>query len=150
MKGALIMGMLSDLKSRLKKPIFYVTLCSCLLALAGLILYMVQGKTQYNGNQLTQVIVYGLIAAIALFLLAMLTGSRWAHYGAALAMLYAFLEYVITEINFWTNWIIATDPVAPHVLTQYFLITGILLLATAGAFIAAGMAKRSCYRKEAQ
>lgn len=139
------MGMLSDLKSRLKKPIFYVTLCSCLLALAGLILYLTNGKTQYNGNQITQAIVYGLIAAMAFFLLALLTGNRWLHYGAALAMLYAFLEYVVTEINFWTNWIIATDPVASNVLTQYFLITGILLVAAAGAFIAAGMAKKSYY-----
>ena len=146
------MGMLSDLKSRLKKPIFYITLCSCLLALVGLILYISQGKTQYNGNQLTQVIVYGLIAAMAFFVLALLTGSRWLHYGAALAMLYAFLEYVITEINFWTNWIIATDPVAPAVLRQYFLITGIMLLAAVGAFIAAAMAKKAYYRsgKEAQ
>ena len=146
------MGMLSDLKSRLKKPIFYITLCSCLLALVGLILYTSQGKTQYNGNQLTQVIVYGLIAAMAFFVLALLFGSRWFHYGAALAMLYAFLEYVITEINFWSNWIIATDPVAPAVLQQYFLITGILLLATVGAFIAAVLAKKAYYRngKEAQ
>ena len=140
------MGMLSDLKSRLKKPIFYIALCSCLLALVGLILYISQGKTQYNGNQLTQVIVYGLVAAMAFFVLAMLVGSRWLHYGAALAMLYAFLEYVITEINFWSNWIIATDPVAPAVLRQYFLITGILLLATVGAFIAAVMAKKAYYR----
>ena len=146
------MGMLSDLKSRLKKPIFYITLCSCLLALAGLILYTSQGKTQYNGNQLAQVIVYGLVAGMAFLVLALLTGSRWLHYGAALATLYAFLEYVITEINFWTNWIIATDPVAPAVLQQYFLITGIMLLATVGAFIAAILAKKAYYHsgKEAQ
>ena len=142
--------MLSDLKSRLKKPAFYVTLVSCLLALAGLILYEMNGKTQYNANKLSDAVVWGLIAGMAFSVLSMLLGHRFLHYGAALALLYACLELVITEINFWTNWIIATDPVAPHVLTQYFLITGILLLATAGAFIAAGMAKRSCYRKEAQ
>ena len=84
--------------------------------------------------------------SVAFFVLALLFGSRWLHYGAALAMLYAFLEYVITEINFWSNWIIATDPVAPAVLQQYFLITGILLLATVGAFIAAAMAKKAYYR----
>ncbi len=145
------MGMLSQLKSRLKKPIFYITLVSCLLALVGLILYTTQGKTQYNGNQLTQVIVYGLIAAMVFFVLALLFGSRWFHYGAALAMLYAFLEYVITEINFWTNWIIATDPVEPAVLTQYCVITIILLIAAVGAFIAAAQAKKAWYSsKEAK
>ena len=141
------MGMLSDLKSSLKKPIFYVTVVSCLLALAGLILYQINGKTQYNGNQLSTVIIYGLIAAMVFFVLAVLTRNRWFHYGAALAALYAFLEYVIKEINFWTNWIVATDPVAPAVLTQYFVITIIMLLSAVGAFIAAGMAKRAYYRR---
>ncbi len=146
------MGMLSDLKSRLKKPVFYVALCACLLALVSLILYETRGKTQYNGNQLAQVIVYGLIAAMVFLVLSMLSGSRWFHYGAALAALYAFLEYLITEINFWSNWIIATDPVAPAVLTQYFLITGMMLAAAVLAFIAAHMAKKAWYRdrKEAK
>ena len=151
MKGALIKSMLSDLKSRLKKPAFYVTLFSCLLALAGLIFYELEGKTQYNSNKLADAVVYGLIAGMAFFLLSMLLGHRWLHYGAALAMLYALLEYVINEINFWTNWIIATDPVAPAVLQQYFLITGLILLATVGAFIAAHSARKAYYHgKEAK
>jgi len=151
MKGALIKSMLSDLKSRLKKPAFYVTLFSCLLALAGLIFYELEGKTQYNSNKLADAVVYGLIAGMAFFLLSMLLGHRWLHYGAALAMLYALLEYVINEINFWTNWIIATDPVAPAVLQQYFLITGLILLATVGAFIAAHSARKAYYQgKEAK
>jgi len=151
MKGALIKSMLSDLKSRLKKPAFYVTLFSCLLALAGLIFYELEGKTQYNSNKLADAVVYGLIAGMAFLVLSMLLGHRWLHYGAALAMLYALLEYVINEINFWTNWIIATDPVAPAVLQQYFLITGLILLATVGAFIAAHSARKAYYQgKEAK
>ena len=146
------MGMLSGFKSSLKKPIFYVTLVSCLLALAGLILYEMNGKTQYNSNKLADVVIWGLVAAMALFILAIIFRHRLFHYGAALAMLYAFLEYVINEINFWTNWIIATDPVAPAVLQQYFLITGIMLVATIGGFIAAHMARKAYYRssKEAK
>ena len=144
-KGALIILMLSDLKSRLKKPVFYVTLCSCLLALVGLILYLNNGKTQYNGNQLTMVIVYGLAAALVFFLLALITGNRWLHYGAALAMLFVCLEYIFAEINFWSNWIIATDPVAPQVLQQYFLRTGLMLISAIGAFAAAGIAKKRFY-----
>ncbi len=140
------MSNLAGSKGGIKKSFIAITLISCVLALAGLILYYVMGKTQYNANQLTMPIVYGLGVAVVCFVCAVFTKIRWFSYGAALAMLYSFLEYIITEINFWTNLILATDPVEANVLTQYVLITGVILVGTIGAFIAAGMAKKSYYK----
>ncbi|MBR4210289.1 MAG: hypothetical protein IKQ96_08765 [Lachnospiraceae bacterium] len=145
-KGEYAMG------NTLKKPVFVVSVLSCLLALAGLAYYYTNGKTQYNENKLAQIIIIMVIAAVVLAVLAMIIKHRLFLYGAALAMLYAFLEFVVTEINFWSNWIIATDPVSPEVLQQYFCITILFLVAMVLAFIAAGMAKGSFYRaaKEAK
>ena len=131
----------------LKKPVYVVSALSCLLALAGLFYYYTNGKTQYNENKLATIILIMAIAAIVLAVLGMLIKHRLFFYGAALAMLYAFLEFAITEINFWSNWIIATDPVSPEVLQQYFCITILFFVAMILAFIAAGMAKGSFYRK---
>ena len=121
---------------------------ACLLAGAGLALYMVAGKTQYNSQSLANNIIIALIAGMVFLLLTAGTKIRLFGYAGALALLYAFLEYVITEINFWSNWIIATDPVDPSVLKQYFIITGLMLLGMIFAMVTAGMAKGRYYRMQ--
>lgn len=140
------MNILVDFKSQLKKPSFYITVLSCILALVGLITYFSVGKTQYNSFKLATPMIVMLIIAMVLFASSCVLDIRFLRYGAAVAMLYAFLKFFISEINFWSNWIIATDPVDPSVLTQYFVITIIIFVATIGAFVGAIMTKKQYYK----
>ena len=142
--------MFADYSSIFKKPAFYLAIVSCLLAGGCLFLYLTEGKTQYNSQMLSQAVLIGLIAGIALLLAFAFTGIRFLAYGGAVMLLYGFLELAITEINFWSNWIIATDPVEPAVLQQYFLITGLALGAVIFGFLVTGLAKGAYYRKEAK
>jgi|GEM_PF-2493936 len=142
------MNILADFKANLKKPSFYIAVCSCLLALVSLILYLAMGKTQYNSQKLATIIIVMLIIGMVLLIASCVLDIRFLRYGAAVAFLYAFLEYVITEVNFWSNWIIATDPVEASVLTQYFVITIIMLVATVLAFVTALMTKKQYYRAQ--
>ena len=119
-----------------------------LLAGAALAMYWFLGKTQYNSQSLANNIIIALAAGMVFLLLTALTKIRLFGYAGALALLYAFLEYVITEINFWSNWIIATDPVDPSVLRQYFIITGLFLLSMIFAMVTAGLAKGRFYKNQ--
>lgn len=138
----------TEMKKSGRGAIIVFAVISCLLALAGLILYMMVGKTQYNSQSLANNIIIALIAAMVFLLLTVLTKIRLFSYAAAIALLYAFLEYVITEINFWSNWIIATDPVDPSVLRQYFIITGLFLFSMIFSMITAGLAKGHYYKNQ--
>ena len=144
------MNILVDFKTELKKPSFWITVLSCVLALVGLIMYFAVGKTQYNSFKLATSMIVMLIIAMVLFVASMALDIRFLRYGAAVAMLYAFLKYFISEINFWSNWIIATDPVDPAVLTQYFVITILIFVATTGAFVGAVMTKKQYYKANEQ
>ena len=142
------MSILVDYKKEIKKPSFYIAIISCILALIGLIFYMTKGKTQYNGLKLTPIIIVMLIIGMVCVAASLILNIRFLRYGAAVAFLYAFLELVITEINFWSNWIIATDPVDGNILTQYFVETILVLVATIGAFVSAVMVKKAYYKAE--
>ena len=142
------MNILADYRKEIKKPSFYIAVISCILALVGLILYAAKGKTQYNGQKLAPIIIVMLILGMICIASSLVLNIRFIRYGAAVAILYAFLELVITEINFWSNLIIATDPVEGSVLAQYLLITILVLVATIGAFVSAIMVKRAYYAQE--
>ena len=134
-------------KNFYKKPHFYLSILAFALGLVFVILYSANGATQYNQETIAPIIVVmGIIGLVALGLSCVINIRYLKHIGAV-ALLFAFLEYIITEVNFWGNLFIQTDPVADNVLTQYVSSTVFVLVATIAAFTAAIMSKRSYYKE---
>ena len=143
-----VLDVRSNLLPNLKKLYNILLYVSVITAIVALVVYATKGKTQYNSQTLTPVIIVSLIVAIALNFISVIFDIRFLKYGASVAMLMAFLQFVITEINFFSNWIIATDPVSDDMKIQYVLLAVFLLVATVLAFVSAIMCKKAYYKKE--
>ena len=146
------MGNLLDVKSNLvpnlKKLYNIFMYASLVLAIVALAFYMTNGKTQYNSQKLAPIIIVMIIIAAVLYLVSIFFDIRYLKYGASVALLMAFLQFAITEINFFSNWIIATDPVADNVLTYYLTVAIVLLVSTVLSFVSAVMSKGAYYKQE--
>ena len=134
-------------KAFFKKPYFYISVVAFVLALIFVISYASNGGTQYNDEKITStIVVMGIIGLVALGI-SCIINIRYLKHIAAVVLLFSFLSFIATEVNFWGNLFIQTDPVAGVVLRQYVSNTVIILLADVLAFVAAIMAKRSYYKE---
>ena len=140
----------SNIVPNLKKKYNFFMYASVVLAVIGLIFYLTRGKTQYNSQTLAPIVTVMLIISSALSIVSIFFDIRFLKYGSALALLMATLQFIIHEIDFYSNWIIATDPVSGDMIFYYMFTVIILLVSTVLAFIAASMNKRAYYAKEAE
>lgn len=130
-----------------KKPHFYIEIVSLVLSIVFLAIYSQSGATQYNQNKLASAVLTLLGIGITFSILSLVINIRYLKHIAAVATLFGFLEFFINEVNFWSNWIIATDPVAPEVVSYYISQTIIYFLAVVSGFVAAVLHKRNYYKE---
>lgn len=134
-------------KAFFKKPYFYISVVAFVLALIFVISYANNGGTQYNDEKITSsIVVMGIIGLVAIGISCVIN-IRYLKHIAAVALLFSFLSFIATEVNFWGNLFIQTDPVADAVLKQYVSNTVLILLADVLAFTAAIWAKRAYYKE---
>ncbi|MBP5177278.1 MAG: hypothetical protein ILP02_01700 [Clostridia bacterium] len=138
----------NNLLPNLKKLYNFFMYASCVAVLVALIMYLTGSKTQYNAQSLAPVIIVSGFVAMGLYIVSIVFDIRFLKYCAAIALLMAFLQFVITEINFYSNWIIATDPVAQDVINYYMTVTVLLFISTALSFVSAAMCKKAYYAEE--
>ncbi len=134
-------------KNFFKKPHFYLSVLAFVLGLVFAIIYASKGATQYNQEKIASIIVVMSIIGLVAIALSSVINIRYLKHIAGISFLFAFLEYIATEVNFWGNLFIQTDPVPASVLSQYVTCVILVLLATASAFTAAVMNKRAYYRE---
>lgn len=146
------MGKITFVKSNLlpnvKKPYNFFAYASIVLTVVAMITYFINGKTQYNSQSLAPVVIVMAAIAVCSYLVSIFFDIRYLKYLSALALLMAFLQFFITEINFYSNWVIATDPVAGDVLAYYLSVLIILFLATVLSFVSAIVNKKAYYGEE--
>ena len=130
-----------------KKPHFYLSTLAFVLGLIFLIIYASNGATQYNQETIASIIVTMSIIGLIAIGLSCIINIRYLKHIAAVAFLFAFLEYIVTEVNFWGNLFVQTDPVPASVLGQYVSCTILILVASIASFVAGALAKRSYFKE---
>ncbi|MBQ9482247.1 MAG: hypothetical protein IJU84_08795 [Clostridia bacterium] len=133
---------------RNKKPYYYILFASFALALASVIIYVSNGANEYNKENISGLIVAMLIAGMVFTAAAAVFELRYIKYVAYACLFYGFLQFVITELNFWGNFIIATDPVPAEAQRYYLSLTVIMLLSWVTILVSALWQKSSEYKKE--
>lgn len=110
---------------------------SFILALAGLILYLNFGTTIFNPT-LSMKLVVVIIVCLCFEGILLLIGSKIGKYIVFLLLLYAFIEYLGTQITYIANVMVAIDGSS---FSASFLVTsGALVFSSLFALVSAIMA----------
>ena len=83
-------------------------LCALMLYVAALIGYLLTGRNEFN-TVLSLKVVIPLAAAIALSLAMVIRGVKMVKYLLYLCGLYAWAEYIVTQVNYIANVFVAID-----------------------------------------
>ena len=83
-------------KAFFKKPYFYISVVSFVLALIFVISYANNGGTQYNDEKIaSSIVVMGIIGLVALGISCVIN-IRYLKHIAAVAFLFSFLSFIAT------------------------------------------------------
>lgn len=125
-----------------KKPALF-SLAALVLSLATLIIYIKTGRNEFNTSLSMQVIVpLGIMAAVEL--LSIFKGVQLLEYAAYLCGLYAWLEYLSSQVYYIVNVFVAIDGTTFSASFLATVICGML------SWIAALIAARSLSRQRDQ
>ena len=138
----------SNLLPNVKKTYNFFVYASFILSVVSLILYISNGRTQYNAQSLAPIVIVMISIAIFTHIVSVLFDIRYVKYLSSLALLMAFLQFFIREINFFSNWVIAIDPVTGDIIAHYLSVLILLFVAAALSFVSAIMNKKAYYREE--
>ena len=121
--------------SFLKNPGFYMMLAVCVLVLVSLCTYAANGATQFNKETIASSVIALCSVSVVLSVLCivadvvlpatkfagLLRWVRFIEYFIWLLLFGAFVELIVTEINFIGNVFVATDPVDTVFIVNYLV-----------------------------